>query len=321
MEEERNEEEQLLMYQIVDAVSVVMTVFKARAFGALEQSLLPLVMQMAQAGSDPYHAKMAVFVLCDVVEQCVHAHAGGAHHAARYLPAINAALVAGAQSPDPAVRQPAFFGLGLVAQHAGGGIADSAVAQHAQLLQQYVSTAAVWQGEQVNAAENAVAAIGRVCEFRATTAGACCGAMRALTTTSIAMSMAPRLTPRALTPFPRSSSAFPPGVDACALYGVWLSHLPLRNDMPESKSTIEQLCRLVSAGTPALLTGGAQRMGEIARVLVEAVCIEDEGLASLHRTVGGLLQQIGAQLDAATRGAIAASAGADERSVLASVWA
>ena len=40
--------------------------------------------------------------------------------------------------------------------------------------------------------------------------------------------------------------------------------------------------------------------------------IEDEGLASLHRTVGGLLQQIGAQLDAATRGAIAASAGADD---------
>ena len=77
----------------------------------------------------------------------------------------------------------------------------------------------------------------------------------------------------------------------------------------------------MTAGTPALLAGGAQRMGEIARVLVEAVCIEDEGLASLHQTVGALLQQVGAQLDVATRGAIAAAVGANERSVLASVWA
>ena len=206
MEEERNEEEQILMYQIVDAVSVILTIFKARAFGPLEQSLLPLVMQMAQAGSDPYHAKMAVFVLCDVVEQCVHAQAGGAHHAARYLPAINAALVAGAQSPDPGVRQPAFFGLGLIAQHAGAAVADGAVAQLAQLLQQYVGTAAVWQGEQVNAAENAVAAIGRVCEFRATTAGACCYAPRGLLLWSIAMATVPQLTPRARPPFPRSLS-------------------------------------------------------------------------------------------------------------------
>jgi|TARA_B110000208_G_scaffold89182_1_gene112489 hypothetical protein len=92
--------------------------------------------------------------------------------------------------------------------------------------------------------------------------------------------------------------------------------------MPESKSMMEQLCRLVGAGNAALLGGGAApRLGEIVRVLVQALAIEDAGLASLRPMIGALLKQIGAQIVPETRQAIGTALGESERSVLASMWA
>ena len=170
VEEERNEEEQMLLYQIADCVSNVASVFKHRCFTALEATLLPLVDQMAQPGSDPYHSKIAVYVIDDVVEHCANV-SGGAHYAARYLPPFMAHLMRCAQSQDSEVRQPSFFGLGLVAQYAGGAVGDESIVHLVALLKACVGTAAMWESGVANAAENAVAAIGRVCEFRAATPG------------------------------------------------------------------------------------------------------------------------------------------------------
>lgn len=177
----------------------------------------------------------------------------------KYLPICAPMMIRSANSNDPYVRQAAIYGVGQLAEHAKEFFAkNNLCGQALNLLMQVLRRPDAREEEQLCATENAVGAIGRICAVH--------GARNDVPTQEI--------------------------------LPVWLSFLPIRDDMIEAYIVHRHLNALLNAKNADLLGKSNERVPVALKVVCEIVVEEladKNTLASLKNVAGVLKASMNAQ--------------------------
>ena len=179
-------------------------------------------------------------------------------------------MIRSANSNDPYVRQAAIYGVGQLAEHAKEFFAkNNLCGQALNLLMQVLRRPDAREEEQLAGTENAVGAIGRICAFH--------GARNDVPTEEI--------------------------------LPVWLSFLPLRDDMIEAYIVHRHLNALLNAKNVALLGKSNERLPMVLKVVCEIVAEEladKSTLAALTNVVGALKTSMNTQILTQIAGSVSA---------------
>ena len=108
----------------------------------------------------PEERRIAICVFDDVME---HASDGGA--SLRYLDGFAGPCLAGCTDADADVRQASVYGVGVMAEKLGQAFAPHVPAS-LQTLAQVIQAPDARGEENVNATENAISSLGKICEFQ-----------------------------------------------------------------------------------------------------------------------------------------------------------
>uniref|UniRef100_M4C1X8 IPO4/5-like TPR repeats domain-containing protein n=1 Tax=Hyaloperonospora arabidopsidis (strain Emoy2) TaxID=559515 RepID=M4C1X8_HYAAE len=152
--------EQELQFVLAEGIGTLAKTHGAGFFPVFMSLLWEKVAALAAPGCLVEDRRLALFVVDDVLEHC-----GGSamRHLDVFLPVLENAL---REVGEPDLVQAAAFGVGVCASYGGAFFAPHAK-QCLQLLHNVVTYPRAFSPEQRNATDNAVAALGKFCEFQA----------------------------------------------------------------------------------------------------------------------------------------------------------
>jgi len=146
--------------QFAECVGSLLRSLNAPVLPLIEPLLAQYVAPMLSPDRSPEERRIAVCVFDDVFE---HASAGGA--SLRYLDGFVGPCFAGCDDPDCDVRQASVYGVGVMAAAVGTHFANH-VPRALQALAKVIQAPDARSEENLNATENAVSALGKLCEFQ-----------------------------------------------------------------------------------------------------------------------------------------------------------
>jgi len=165
---EEAEREENLVQNLVACVGSLLKVYKSAYLQHLDDGGLTKVfmaMSTSQVSSDK---AAALCVFDDVIEHC-----SGDGGSSRYLAHICPLLLQMSVDADAGVRQAAVYGVGMMAQHvAPDHFNEQAQQQAAQVMLQVCEAPEAFDDENIAATENAISAMGKLCQRSDTIAAA-----------------------------------------------------------------------------------------------------------------------------------------------------
>ncbi|KAI3697013.1 hypothetical protein L6452_29707 [Arctium lappa] len=153
---EENEQEEEVFDQVGEIVGTLVKTFKA-SFLPFFDELSSYLMPMWGKDKTAEERRIAICIFDDVAEQCRDA-------ALKYYDTYLPFLLEACNDENPDVRQAAVYGLGVCAEH-GGSVIKPLVGEALSRLNVVIRHPNALQPENVMAYDNAVSALGKVCQF------------------------------------------------------------------------------------------------------------------------------------------------------------
>ncbi|KAK9671724.1 hypothetical protein RND81_12G050400 [Saponaria officinalis] len=153
---EENEQEEELFDQVGDCLGTLIKTFKA-SFLPFFDELSSYLTPMWGKDKTPAERRIAICIFDDVVEHCRDA-------ALRYYDTFLPFLLEACNDEDPDVRQAAVYGLGVCAE-LGGSVFKPLVGESLSRLNAVLRHPNASHSENVMACDNAISALGKICQF------------------------------------------------------------------------------------------------------------------------------------------------------------
>ncbi|CAI9108164.1 OLC1v1007707C1 [Oldenlandia corymbosa var. corymbosa] len=153
---EENEQEEEVFDQIGEILGTLIKTFKV-AFLPFFDELSSYLMPMWGKDKTPEERRIAICIFDDVAEQCREA-------ALKYYDTHLPFLLEACNDENPDVRQAAVYGLGVCAEY-GGAAFKPLVGEALSRLNVVIGAPNSQQSENVMAYDNAVSALGKICQF------------------------------------------------------------------------------------------------------------------------------------------------------------
>ncbi|KAL3850383.1 hypothetical protein ACJIZ3_012265 [Penstemon smallii] len=153
---EENEREEEVFDQVGEILGTLIKTFKA-SFLPFFEELSSYLMPMWGKDKTPEERRIAICIFDDVAEQC---REGALKYYDTYLPF----LLEACNDENPDVRQAAVYGLGVCAEF-GGPVFKPLVGEALSRLNVVIRHPNAQQPENVMAYDNAVSALGKICQF------------------------------------------------------------------------------------------------------------------------------------------------------------
>ncbi|KAH7372426.1 hypothetical protein KP509_17G003600 [Ceratopteris richardii] len=154
--QEENEQEEEMFEQFGECVGTLLKTFKSN-FLPLFEELLPFITPMLAKGCSNEERRIAICIFDDVAEQCQG-------NATKYYNTFLPFVLEAATDSDNDVRQAAVYGIGVCAEF-GGANFKPMVGEALEKLKLVISQPAAFHADNVMATDNAVSALGKICEF------------------------------------------------------------------------------------------------------------------------------------------------------------
>jgi hypothetical protein len=159
--EEEQEAEDEVFDQFAECVGSLLKAFHSAILPSLEP-LLTFIVPLLDKNRSPAERRIAICVFDDIFE---YASDGGA--ALKYLEGFVTPCVEGCMDADADVRQASVYGVGVLAEHCGPNFSKY-VQGALGALAQVIQSPGARDDENIYAFENAVCALGKMCEFQST---------------------------------------------------------------------------------------------------------------------------------------------------------
>ncbi|KAL9233010.1 hypothetical protein vseg_008055 [Gypsophila vaccaria] len=153
---EENEQEEELFDQVGDCLGTLIKTFKA-SFLPFFDELSSYLTPMWGKDKTPEERRIVICIFDDVVEHCRES----AH---RYYDTFLPFLLEACNDDDPDVRQAAVYGLGVCAE-LGGSVFKPLVGESLSRLNAVIRHPNAAHPENVMACDNAISALGKICQF------------------------------------------------------------------------------------------------------------------------------------------------------------
>ncbi|XP_016450778.1 uncharacterized protein LOC107775544 [Nicotiana tabacum] len=153
---EENEQEEEVFDQVGEILGTLIKTFKA-AFLPFFDELSSYLMPMWGKDKTAEERRIAICIFDDVAEQCREA-------ALKYYDTYLPFLLEACNDESPDVRQAAVYGLGVCAEY-GGSVFKPLVGEALSRLNVVIRHPNALQPENVMAYDNAVSAVGKICQF------------------------------------------------------------------------------------------------------------------------------------------------------------
>ncbi|XP_059281812.1 uncharacterized protein LOC132035536 [Lycium ferocissimum] len=153
---EENEQEEEVFDQVGEILGTLIKTFKA-AFLPFFDELSSYLMPMWGKDKTAEERRIAICIFDDIAEQCREA-------ALKYYDTYLPFLLEACNDESPDVRQAAVYGLGVCAEY-GGSVFKPLVGEALSRLNIVIRHPSALQPENVMAYDNAVSALGKICQF------------------------------------------------------------------------------------------------------------------------------------------------------------
>ncbi|XP_042473103.1 importin-5-like [Zingiber officinale] len=153
---EENEQEEEVFDQIGDCLGTLIKTFKA-SFLPFFDELSLYITPMLGKDKTPEERRIAICIFVDVAEQCQEA-------ALRYYETYLPFLLEACNDDNADVRQAAVYGVGVCAEF-GGSVFRPLVGEALSSLNNVIGHPDALQSDNVMAYDNAVSALGKICQF------------------------------------------------------------------------------------------------------------------------------------------------------------
>ncbi|XP_042467917.1 importin-5-like [Zingiber officinale] len=153
---EENEQEEEVFDQIGDCLGTLIKTFKA-SFLPFFDELSLYITPMLGKDKTPEERRIAICIFVDVAEQCQEA-------ALRYYDTYLPFLLEACNDDNADVRQAAVYGVGVCAEF-GGSVFRPLVGEALSSLNNVIGHPDALQSDNVMAYDNAVSALGKICQF------------------------------------------------------------------------------------------------------------------------------------------------------------
>ena len=157
-DEDEDEDKVGVLKEIVEVLCAALKAHGGSFVPKVQQTVLPLFGQMLAADRTPEDKSAALNVLVDLVEH-------GQEAAQPLVSNVAAACLQNAGDSNCHIRRSACFGLAVCAQHGGASFAPM-VPTCLQTMHGIVTAAGSREGENKEATDNAIDAIGRMCKYQ-----------------------------------------------------------------------------------------------------------------------------------------------------------
>jgi len=157
--QEEQEAEDDVFDQFAECVGSLLKSFHSAILPSLEP-LLAFIVPLLDKSRTPAERRIAICVFDDIFE---HASDGGA--ALKYLDGFVGPCIEGCTDNDADVRQASVYGVGVMSEHCGQRFAPH-VSSALTALASVIQAPGAREDENIYAFENAVAALGKMCEFQ-----------------------------------------------------------------------------------------------------------------------------------------------------------
>ncbi|KAK6937001.1 Importin repeat 4 [Dillenia turbinata] len=153
---EENEQEEEVFDQVGEILGTLIKVFKA-SFLPFFDELSSYLTPMWGKDKTPEERRIAICIFDDIAEQCREA-------ALKYYDTFLPFLLEASNDENPDVRQAAVYGLGVCAEF-GGSVFKPLVGEALSRLNAVIGHPNALQPENVMAYDNAVSALGKICQY------------------------------------------------------------------------------------------------------------------------------------------------------------
>lgn len=154
--QEENQQEEEIFDQFGECIGALLKTFKA-SFLPLFEELLPFITPMLGRDHSPEERRIAICIFDDVAEQCQGV-------ATKYYDTFLPFLLEAATDANNDVRQAAVYGIGVCAEF-GGSQFKTVAGEALEKLKVVISQPTAFQSENAMPTDNAVSALGKICEF------------------------------------------------------------------------------------------------------------------------------------------------------------
>jgi len=154
-----NEKEEEVLSELAELLGKIAKQHKGAILRPFSECIFPLVIAMLQPNRSAHDRQIALCMLDDIIEFCGSASLPLFQH---FLPAMIRYIT----DENPSVRQAAVFGIGLCAQFGGESMAPL-IPDICKRLDGVIKHGASRSAENVHATENAISAVGKICQFQA----------------------------------------------------------------------------------------------------------------------------------------------------------
>ncbi|KAJ7541709.1 hypothetical protein O6H91_10G072300 [Diphasiastrum complanatum] len=155
--EEENEQEEEVFDQVGECIGTLIKTYKA-AFLPYFDELMSFITPSLGKERTAEERRIAICIFDDVAEQCGEA-------AIKYYDTFLPFLLEFCRDPNPDVRQAAVYGIGVCAQF-GGSKFVPVVREALARLNEVISQPSSRDADNVMATDNAVSALGKICQFQ-----------------------------------------------------------------------------------------------------------------------------------------------------------
>lgn len=155
--EEENEQEEEVFEQVGECLGSLIKIFKT-SFLMYFEELIPYITPMLGKERTPDERRVAICVFDDVAEQCGDA-------AIKYYSTFLPVLLEGCNDGSADVRQASVYGIGVCAEF-GGAAFKPLVGDALARLNATISQPTSRSAENIMATDNAVSALGKICEHQ-----------------------------------------------------------------------------------------------------------------------------------------------------------
>ncbi|MCO5568487.1 hypothetical protein L7F22_022186 [Adiantum nelumboides] len=155
--QEENAQEEEVFDQIGECLGTLIKTFKAPFLPFFEE-LIPFITPMLGKDRTPEERRIAICIFDDVAEQCQGS-------ACKYYDTFLPFLLEASTDADPDVRQAAVYGIGVCAEF-GGTKFQPVVGEALTKLKELISQPAAFTTDNITATDNAISALGKICEFQ-----------------------------------------------------------------------------------------------------------------------------------------------------------
>eukprot|EP00850_Spirogloea_muscicola_P020012 SM000205S06219 [mRNA] locus=s205:248959:255137:+ [translate_table: standard] len=217
---EENEQEEEVLDQVAECLGSLIKIFKG-SFVPYFDELVESIQLLLGTERAPEERKVAICVFDDIAE-----HFGDA--SSKYYPTFMPPLLEACTDVNSDVRQAAVYGVGVCAQLGGDSFRPVCTEALTRLTSAIGHPEARSEDNRM-ATDNAISALGKLCEHRANC------------------------------------------IDASQATSLWLSALPLRDDLVEARIVHAQLCSMAEASNPHLLGPNNQNLPRIVSVFAEVL--------------------------------------------------